>query len=94
MINGIQNISFGGKYFPATKQVKDLPQKFVSEASDLVGSVNAKRAARAARDAEMYVDKDTFVARVASYKAANSPMPMPEEVAKEAKVEPNFNFFG
>lgn len=97
MISRIQNVSFtGAKQRVANRVAKEFEEVYVSASSNLKGTVNEKEAARQLRDAEIAVDKDNLIGRIASLlttrknisasevKAVKkeAPMPTPAEIAE------------
>ena len=96
MISRIQNVSFAGaKQRVANRVAKEFEEVYVSASSNLKGTVNEKEAARQLRDAEIAVDKDNLIGRIASLlttrknisasevKAVKeAPMPTPAEIAE------------
>lgn len=101
MIQGIQNVSFGGAQSKlVNKAARKVEEAYVSASSNLAGTVNEARAERMLRDAKFASDKNTLAARITSLIASKRNVPN-EFVAKSAESANNakaaiseFTFFG
>lgn len=102
MIQGIQNVSFGGAQSKlVNKAARKVEEAYVSASSNLAGTVNEARAERMLRDAKFASDKNTLAARITSLIASKRNVPNDLLIAKSAENANNakaaiseFTFFG